>query len=238
MRCDTDSLTALVLGDLNEAQSREAQAHVAACGACAQRLAELQRTVGLLALLPEVEAAPLSIDALKAAGASKLPRRRARILDVPARWGRLGLMAAAALLLVLVGLQSGLSVRAGRFELALGPRPARLDEAAVRNLAREEMAAQIQPALAELAVTLDTVDLRSKAQVVKLADAMTEQRTSDLEALAAQRANDLDEIRRNFLLLSSSVTEAFRTRAVTASYVPPEAASAPETVPTPETLNQ
>ncbi len=55
MHLSDETLSTLVDGQLAAAERSAAQAHLAACAACAQRLAELEAVVRLLRALPEVE---------------------------------------------------------------------------------------------------------------------------------------------------------------------------------------
>ncbi len=99
-------LPELALGVLPEADARPIRAHLAACQACAEEFAELERVAALLPLAAEAPAPPAAarerlLARVRAAGP---PARHAR----PVRWPLL--QAAAALLLLAAGLAAGWSL--------------------------------------------------------------------------------------------------------------------------------
>lgn len=99
----SDYLPELALGVLPEAEALPIRAHLAACQACAEEFAELERVAALLPLAAEAPAPPPAtrdrlLARVRAAGA---PARRPLALRLPL------LQAAAGLLLLAIGLAAG-----------------------------------------------------------------------------------------------------------------------------------
>ena len=222
MDCNQEQLIAYLLGDLDGGQSEAVALHVRTCASCADRLAELRATFGLMKTMPDTEPRPISMKKLRRAIAEEEhpTRRPARIMTL-SRWG-FGLAAAAALLLVC--LHYGVAVRVGEVELAFGgpgKTTVALNEDTVRRVAkeeigieavksaagyedstrkvvREEFASLVAPSLVQLVSSLADMDTRYQGEFVSLRNTM-----------ALQRAADLSEVKRNFGLFASAVDERF-----------------------------
>ncbi|MCX8035823.1 MAG: zf-HC2 domain-containing protein [Candidatus Sumerlaeia bacterium] len=214
MNCDREKLAAHVLGELDDKASVQMQAHIAECAACAQRAAELRATVGLLRSLPDAPARPVALGDLCASAMAEenAERRKAANLSQGAsrRLARWGVALAAASLLALLCARYGVAVRIGQWEVAFGGRVGAVatpggqafwSEDAIRTVVQEELTAQVQPALLELAQTLGELESSHQAGLLALRN-----------ALLLQRENDMNEVKRTFGVFASTVNETLGIR--------------------------
>ena len=210
MKCNSESLIAFALGDLDEIESKRVESHIETCQACGQRVAELRRTVDLLGALAETESRPVALDRLRAEIASRRRSFGRRFLSpiaagAGARW-RWGFATVAVAASVLLCFHYGVALQVGGFEIAFGG-PERLapvsrdtlalDEALMRQIAQDEIAATVGPAFVQIAQRFEDIDERHRRALVSLGNDW-----------AMVRALDQSEVERNLRLIASTMDEA------------------------------
>jgi anti-sigma factor RsiW len=219
MKCDHELLAACVLGDLEESRKVEVESHAASCPACAERLAQLRRALDLIGSLPKAANRPVAMDRLRAeiGEADAIAERPGSIIPSrPPQWRWVFALAAAATLAI-VCFRYGVAVRVGQLEIAFGGKgsgalisptgpsavqtASAANESAMRDLARNEIAAQVVPVLLRLTATVEGLNTQYHEDFVGLRN-----------ALAIQRVADLDEVKRNFGLIASTVDERLGVR--------------------------
>lgn len=214
MNCDPEKLAAHVLGELDDNARALMRAHIEGCAVCGQRARELRATLGLLRSLPDAEARPVAMDDLRAAARIEDSRRRQNTAGLSRgarrRFLRRAVALAAAVLLAAAGFRYGVAIRIGPWEVAFGgggrtaAAPAGQTpwtEASLRSLVQEELAAQVQPALLQLAQSINELDASHQADLVALHN-----------ALLLQRENDMNEVKRTFGVFASTVNETLGIR--------------------------
>lgn len=215
MKCDSEILTAYVLGDLDDAQRERVDAHVGQCRPCAGRLAELRQTIQLLAALPEAESRPVDMEILQSAIASGRPNAGRPPAGEGRFWGswRWAVALSAAACLAFLCFHYGVAVRVGDFQIAFGgpgqtaptPQPEAnappaglvWDDAALRDLIREEIRTQVTPTFLQLAGAVEKVE----DDLLTLHDVQT-----------AQRAYDMRQMTRNLQFVANAVEETLGPR--------------------------
>ena len=210
MKCDSEQLTRHVLGMLDESQAKGVEAHVASCPSCAQRLAELRRAVTLLEGVPATDNEPVDMGQLRAAIASR--KQAADRFSWIRQWiaprRRWAVALAAAACLFILGFHYGVAIRVGQLEFAFGgqgiaapasKQSAVPDEILMRQIARQEIARGVAPALLGLAQRVGDLDSQQREAMVGLRN-----------DFAMQRARDQGEVRRNIRLIADGMVKVVR----------------------------
>jgi len=205
MRCDTERLTRHALEMLEEADARAVEAHAAECRECAQRLAELRRTVGLFEELPAATPRPVDVRRVREAAAGRVRRTalaaRAWAWIVPRRRGAWALAAAAGLFVLCF--HYGVAIRVGAVELAFGgpareapvsTAPAVPDAGRIEAIARRESVRELLPTILDLAQKINELDARQREALVGLRREML-----------LQQATHQDEMRRGLRFIADGM---------------------------------